>query len=306
MTKRVVVTGATSFLGRYIIDELRASGCQIFAIIRPTSKNANIFKQYSDVETLFYEMADADSWSKAIGTADYFMHLGWDGIGAQGRANPEIQERNVSAAIACMKGAAVLGCKAFLFAGSQAEYGPKTEIITEEDICAPIIEYGKGKLKVYQELSALADKMDICYYHARIFSVYGEGDHPWTLIPSCIRTLCEGKDMNLSSCIQFWNYMYAADAARVLCTLLMSAAEAGIYNIASHDTRRLKEFVLEIYEACGERGNLIFDSYHSTEEPVSLQPDISKLEKAVKTCLETTFKERIVQMVNQYRTSGER
>lgn len=305
MADRVVITGATSFLGRYVVNSLKTRGCQVYAIIRPTSKNVDAYSGDTNVITILYEMGDVDGWTAKIGRADYFIHLGWDGIAAQGRADSSIQERNVSAALNCLKGAASLGCKAFLFAGSQAEYGPQTGIITEETFCNPVIEYGKGKLKVLHDASELAKQLAIRYYHTRIFSVYGEGDHTWALVPSCIRTLCNGEDMKLSSCTQKWNYLYATDAGEVLSALLLSGAPSGIYNIASRDTRTLKEFVQLIHSACSGSGKLVFGGYASTEKQVSLQPDISKLISVIKYIPETPFEEVIVRMVNKYRSTGE-
>ena len=204
-----------------------------------------------------------------------------------------------------MRGAASIGCKAFLFAGSQAEYGPHTDEISEKSACNPVIEYGKGKLKVLNALFELSNQLEICYYHARIFSVYGEGDHPWALVPSCIRTLCNGEAMSLSSCTQNWNFMYATDAAQVLCALLFSKAPKGIYNVAGPDTRTLREFVEEIHAACDGEGTLVFGSYHSAEKPVSLQPDIMKLISAIGEIPCTAFRDAIDSMVCKYRETGE-
>ena len=160
----VVITGGTSFLGKYIVNALREKNCRVIAIIRPTSKHIHVFDSYPNVKTLLYEMDDTDNWIKAIGKADYFLHLGWDGIGATGRADATIQTKNIASAKACMKAAAILKCKAFLFAGSQAEYGVKHSVISEEMICEPVTEYGKAKLMVCHALSELAQELDICYY----------------------------------------------------------------------------------------------------------------------------------------------
>ena len=51
------------------------------------------------------------------------------------------------------------------------------------------------------------------YGHARIFSTYGPGDHPWSLISSCIRTFREDGLMEMTPCTQMWNFMSADDCA---------------------------------------------------------------------------------------------
>ena len=196
---RVVMTGATSFLGKYLIDELGNRGMEVLAIIRPDSRKKDMYQNVSHVRTVLVDMDDVERWKNEIGNADYFMHLGWDGVGAAGRADVNIQNKNIRDALNCMRGAEALGCKAFLFAGSQAEYGPQTDLISEDTVCNPVIEYGKAKLQVCNQAMALAQNSPMRYYHTRIFSVYGEGDHPWALVSNCIRTLCEGAEMKLSS-----------------------------------------------------------------------------------------------------------
>lgn len=300
---RVVMTGATSFLGHYLVNELEHRNAEVLAIIRPDSRKQDMYADCPHVRTILVDMDNVNTWVEAIGTADYFLHLGWDGVGAAGRADAAIQQKNIQTAIRCIIGAETLGCRAFLFAGSQAEYGPQTGIITEETPCCPVIEYGKAKLQVCKQAMARPSLMK--YYHARIFSVYGEGDHPWALIPKCIRTLSAGEDMSLSSCTQYWNYMYAADAAYALCGLLLSGAESGIYNIASKDTRRLREFVEEIYNLCEKMGHLSFGTYKFTESPVNLQPDISRLNCVVQNIPFTPFEKAIAQMVFKYKVKGE-
>ncbi len=304
MIKRVIITGATSFLGKYIVNELVRRKIHVYAIIRPESKNKDMYENHPLVDTVLTNMDQVDIWMKKISKADAFLHLGWDGIGAKGRANVAIQEKNLKDAINCFSGAEKLGCKVFLFAGSQAEYGVQTDIINENTPCNPITEYGKFKLKVYENISELASK-DTKYYHTRIFSVYGEGDHKWALVPSCIRTLCQNGEMSLSSCKQYWNYMYVTDAAFAICELLTSDAESGIYNIASNDTRILSEFIHSIHSLCNKRGSLRFGTHNAQERPANLQVDISKLTNAIGQIPYTPFEEAIEKMINLYEKTGE-
>lgn len=72
-----------------------------------------------------------------------------------------------------------LGCRRFLFTGSQAEYGVKSELTDEETVCEPRPPpYGRAKLAVRQQAEVLCRELGLDYGHARIFSTYGPGDHP--------------------------------------------------------------------------------------------------------------------------------
>ena len=93
-------------------------------------------------------------------------------------------------------------------AHSQAEYGVHREVMTEDAPCAPVSEYGKAKLEFGKRAEELCRKSGMEYVHCRIFSVYGPGDHPWSLVNSCIRTFEEGGCMKLGECTQKWNLHY--------------------------------------------------------------------------------------------------
>ena len=108
-------------------------------------------------------------------------HLGWEGSGSANRTNPEIQARNIGYALEALGAAARLGCTRFLFSGSQAEYGIADGLMREDSPCHPVSEYGKDKLEVCRRVGERAAELGITYLHARIFSVYGPGDHPWSL-----------------------------------------------------------------------------------------------------------------------------
>ena len=138
-------------------------------------------------------------------------------------------------------------------------------------------EYGKGKLRVLNNLMPLAQELGINYYHSRIFSVYGPNDHPWTLVSSSINTFIHGEEFKASSGDQLWNFMYIDDAAGALVSLIESNAPSGIYNGASNDTRPLKDFIGEIYKCCGGKGILSLGAYTPVEKTYNLHPDISKI-----------------------------
>lgn len=278
MPTTAVLTGATSFLGRYLAAELVRNDVQVYAIIRPTSGGIESFRAaVPKAAVILAEMGQPELWMQHIQHANWFFHLGWDGIGAKGRADTGVQEKNISDAMQCFSAAAALGCKKFLFAGSQAEYGACKGTITENTACHPISLYGKAKYEVGLRLSQKALQNGLTYYHARIFSVYGTGDHPWTLIMSGLLSFCSGECLKISSGTQYWNYLHVRDAAQMLYCLMQSDAPHGIYNIASKDTRRLSEFVEQLHAVCGMRGEIEFGSHLPSEKIVDLQPDISKI-----------------------------
>ena len=170
----------------------------------------------------------------------------------------------------------------------------------EDGECHPVSEYGKDKLKVCSMASEEARRLGITYIHARIFSVYGPGDHPWSLIATCMDTFLKGGHMELGACTQMWNFLYITDAARALTGLLLAKAPAGVYNVAGEDTRPLKHYLEELHRLCGGGGTYEYGKRPpNAEGVVSLIPDTGKLHEAAGFRQEISFEQGIKEMLHK-------
>ena len=194
-----------------------------------------------------------------IKEADAFFHLAWGGVNRQEIDSPEVQAKNVAGSLDCIRAAKALNCRMFMDAGSRVEYGLTDGFMQEDIECHPVNQYGKAKWEFYQKAVPLCEELGLHYVHLRFFSVYGTGDHPWSIISTLVRELPAGNKVSLSACRHQWNFMYIDDAVEAVYELyeqLPQSADAGvkknglvstIVNIASKDTRVLKDFVEEIH-----------------------------------------------------------
>ena len=117
---------------------------------------------------------------------------------------------------------------------------------------------------------------------------------------SSLRKLKAGESIEVRSGGQKWNYVYVKDAARQIGELAMNAMEdehfgSGIYNIASEDTRVLKEFIIKMKEICDSQSELRFGGYDS-EKDVNLEPDMRKMKNVVTPLTMTAFEKAIINM----------
>jgi nucleoside-diphosphate-sugar epimerase len=289
----VVVTGATSFLGRALVDRLLLEKNQVFAVVRPGSKNmGNLAIQREGLIRIERNLEELHELSQVIHEpCQAFYHFGWDGSGSENRMKREVQQKNVEDSLKALEGARRLGCKRFLFSGSQAEYGIRREAMTEETECKPVSEYGRAKLEFSEKAKSLTENWrktgvsEMEYIHTRIFSVYGPGDHPWSLVESCLRAFGRGEYISLGECTQIWNFLYLDDCIRALILLMEQEKESvsGIYNVAGPEgeNRPLREYIRTMYEVLGFHGSYSCGRRApNAEGPANLIPDIKKLEKA--------------------------
>lgn len=306
----VVVTGATSFIGAVTVGQLLQQGHRVCAVVRPGSQNLahlwacvpedrkNQLQAVSlnmrQIEQIGIEFRQMDGW-------DAWIQIGWDGAGSDNRMKRDVQQENVRNSLAAVRAASELGCRRFLFTGSQAEYGIHQSLITEETPCQPVSEYGKAKADFANLAKELCKSRKMEYIHTRIFSVYGPGDHPWSLVNTCLRTWRQGGHIDLGECTQQWNFLYIRDTVEAMLCLLTDG-QAGIYNIAGEDTRVLREFIEEMYRLCGGRGSYAYGKrMPNAEGQASLIPDITKLKTETGWRPATSFTEGIYETMHSLR-----
>lgn len=295
------ITGASSFLGVELCRYLSDNGHEVIAMSRRANghleeiaKDERLQVFRADLQTLADLASDIQ--------ADVFVHLAWTGTTHEERNNPALHEENVRLSLECVKTAKRMGCRLYVDAGSQAEYGIVPGVITEEIPCNPISAYGKGKLEMYQESSRLTREIGLKYIHLRILSVYGENDHAETLIQSALKKLKVNEPIEMFSGGQKWNYVYVKDAARQIAKLAFYAMTAKdfsqeVYNIASNDTRKLQDFIIAMKKVTGSTSTLSFGGYNP-EKNVNLEPDTKKTSAIVAPLTMWTFEERIEKMFN--------
>ncbi len=295
--QKYIITGATSMIGLELCKQITSLGHFVFAVCRQHSEGIQRLPKSSNLKIVYSELNDIKNISDSIEKADVFIHLAWSNTDHEGRNNAYLQALNVEYANDAIKVASQLGCKLFVEAGSQAEYGYKNELITEETICEPELEYGKAKLRVLTEGAMLCNSLNINYLHLRIFSVFGENDRPWTLIMSAIDKMLINEDLELSLCTQNWNYLYVNDCAkqiRLLCEhfVVKNDFSSNVFNIASNETRPLKSFIEEMKMVLTSSSNLKYGSIKPSKV-VSLNPSVNKTERIIGFTNEINFMDAI-------------
>ena len=296
-----VITGATSFLGLELVGYLLSAGQSVIAVCRPDSKGLASIPEGAKI--VLSEMHNYGNLHNLIVEADIFINLAWGGTGHDGRNLSDIQQDNVSFAKTAMLSAIKMGCRLFLEAGSQAEYGSTIEPQSEDSVCNPFSEYGKAKLMVKEELFKISEQLGIKYIHLRIFSIFGENDHPWTLVMSAIDKMLKNEQVDLSPCTQNWNFLYVKDAVKIITKLCDYAIRTNVfthevYNIASRDSRILKDFVEEMKAITKSKSVLNYGAI-TPSNLVSLQPIISKMESATGIYEYTQFADVINKIIHQ-------
>lgn len=286
------ITGASSFIGVELCRYLSDNGHEVIAMSRKENEQLNTIANNGHLRVFYADMQNLIEKAKDV-KADVFVHLAWAGALLGQRDNQELQEGNIRFSIECVELSKRMGCQLYVDAGSQAEYGIVPGILKEDTPCNPVSAYGKAKLKMYHKARELTQQIGLKYIHLRILSVYGENDHPNTLIMSSLRKLNNNEPIEMRSGGQKWNYVYVKDAARQIAELTLNAISNNsflceVYNIGSEDTRKLSEFVEAMKRICNSESELNFGGYN-IEKDVNLEPDMRKTMDIVKPLTKWEF-----------------
>lgn len=280
--KRIIITGATGFIGRHVTKELLSEGALVTAVVRSGSPGRKYLPEGEGLTVLESSLSEIGG---KLPPADVFLHFAWAGVNREEIDSPVVQKKNIEDSLQCLLAARDAGCTLFMDAGSRVEYGITEDGVMEESMeCRPVNEYGKAKLLFYEKAAALCRTFGMTFYHMRFFSVYGTDDHPWSIISTLTRELPKGGKVSLSACRHRWNFMEVGDAARAVTELIRhSDAFPGVVqpvNIAGKDTRVLRDFVTEIDDLTAHRGTLEFGTFVQAKEgALSICPELHELEK---------------------------
>lgn len=302
---KFVITGATSFIGVELTRYTLSMGDEVIAVCRKDSAGILKLGEHPYLKIVYSELSEYANLKNQIDKADVFINLAWEGTGHSSRDITDIQIDNIAHSLEAIKAAAAIGCSLFVESGSQAEYGTVLEKIYETTSCNPFSEYGKAKLAVKEQGSKIANTLGMKYLHLRIFSLYGEEDHPWTLVMSSLKKMVNNEPIDLSPCTQNWNFLYVKDAVKqiyLLCLYAMKTPgyKTDVFNIASKDTRVLKDFVTEMYNQSQSKSELVFGAI-TPANVVSLDPDTSKTETATGFISDYVFKDIINNIISKFK-----
>lgn len=245
--KKAIVTGATGMLALALMRKLSRERYKIYAVVRPNSNRIPNIPKTDNITVVECDINDIETLPDKISEkCDVFYHFAWEATYGAARNDMEAQTRNIAASVNAVKAAHALGCKIFLGAGSQAEYGRKTEKITPDTPVNPENGYGIAKLCSGQMSRVMCGELGIKHIWCRIFSTYGPYDGEQTMVMSGIKRMLNGERPSYTKGEQEWDYLYCDDAAEAFYLAAENGKDGSIYCIGSGKTRLLRDFIYTI------------------------------------------------------------
>jgi nucleoside-diphosphate-sugar epimerase len=245
--KTIALTGATSMTGIALIKECIRNDVSVVAFIRSNSAKINRIPK-SDLVTVFEcnnEIINDFDISDCIKHfPEVFYHFAWGYTDKQfGLNSSNDQIRNIQFTLDAVNLAKRMGCRKFIGAGSQSEYGRSLNPLTCTTPIEPEIAYGIAKYAAGKFAKIECEKQNIEYIWVRVLSVYGIHDNEDTLIKTFISNCKNNYPMALGPCTNIWDYLYEDDAGRALLAIGKRGQNGKVYCLGSGVGRPLKEYL---------------------------------------------------------------
>lgn len=242
--KKVLVTGATGFIGGYIIHELLQMGYDVIATSSSQEK-----AKYQDwfPHTLYIPfdlktLTPPDNFFKYFKEPHLLIHLAWEGL-PNYKSSFHLEE-NLPRHYLFLKNMISNGLNDVTITGTCFEYGLQEGCLSEDMVSQPANYYAEAK----NELRILLDELKKDYpFHfkwIRLFYMYGRGQNPNSLLSQLQSALDRGdKVFNMSPGDQLRDYLDVKKVAQYIVAIATQNKETGIINCCSGIPVTVRELV---------------------------------------------------------------
>lgn len=247
--KKVIITGATGFIGYALAEKLCRMQVEVWAVVRKNSNTIPKLQGLGNIKLVYCELNQYDELENLITDRgfDTFYHFAWQGVADQDAQNQDIQLANVKYACDAVQAAQKLRCRQFVFAASIMEY--EVMKLMETDLKADKRNvYRTAKLTAHYMTKILADDLSLHYNAAVISNVFGRGEISNRFICSTLRKMLNGERVKFTEAKQIYDFVYIDDAVEMLILIAEKGINNKNYYIGSMEPRVLREFIYEIRE----------------------------------------------------------
>lgn len=292
--KKVLITGATGFIGRNCLPSLKKSGFEIYAISsKPQENGSDGGVNWTQMDLLHNGIKELVDQIKPT----HLLHLAW--VTTPGQYWTSLDNLGwLTSSIDLLEAFATGGGKRAVMAGTCAEYDwNETEFSESKTLCRPRSLYGSSKLALHLLLESLAKQMGFSQAWGRIFYPYGPHEYTARFIPTIINGVLKKESIPCSHGNQIKDFLHVEDVANAFVSLLESEVQGAI-NIGSGEGLPLRKVIEQITDLLGGKEWIHFDAIPARkDEPTRLVADVTRLKRELQWKQKYNLEEGLCQTI---------
>jgi UDP-glucose 4-epimerase len=260
--QRVLVTGATGFIGRRVVRRLAEAGARVYAGVAPDERPERVKRLSAQVERLIFDLRDSDAVHVAVAEAapQVVLHLAAVGTTDPG-VDPDLALAvNAGGTLHLLQALRERKIQRVVLVGTCYEYAAQGPVEGgDRDGCLdPFNAYAASKVAAWAFGHMYWRAYGLPIVTVRPFQVYGPGQPDHTLVPAAIRAALAGGDFPMTPGEQERDFVYVEDVV----TGMLAAAEApgvegGSLDLGTGQVHALRRVVERIWAMTGARGQIL-------------------------------------------------
>ena len=296
--KRIVITGASGFIGKHLLRHYLEEGAQVVVFV-PDPENLEEYKKYQNFELVKASFEDFDHLSEltTIKDIDIFYYLSWGGYGKT--TNDYLSQiKNIKPICDAVSEASKMGCGRFLFTTSFSEFMIEENEILTHNTGAHCNVYGATKQAARILAHATAAQKGVPFLSVAFANTFGVGDNSRRSTNLFIHKLLKGETLDLTNGIHLYDWNYIDDTV----SGLVLAGEIGkvdsLYYVGSNSIRPLKEIVYEVRNILAPNVEVRLGTYKEDFHVDYSSIDITKLYRDTGYMPKWNFKDAVLATAN--------
>lgn len=254
---KVLITGATGFIGSHLTQRLIPEGFEVGIIKRERSDAWRIKDLLDKIVVYDVDLRNTQEVSKAVShfRPDVIFHLAtYYAVEHESQEVSPMVDTNVLGTVNLLEASKESMVKLFVNTSSCFVYKESENKLSENDALSPLNLYALTKIQAEQACSFYAEKYGLKAITFRIFPPYGPADHERRLIPYVIKSLLDEERLKLTTGGQRWDFVYVEDIVDAYFKLLSVpdlSRKHEIFNIGTENVISVREVVSRIKDIIG-------------------------------------------------------
>lgn len=260
--KKVIITGATGFIGGALTKKLLKNGVKVFGV-DVDSERLSQMKCYGDFIPIVADFSQYVYLHDLINERDFdvFFHFAWAGSLTGFDLNDyEIQSDNIKSACSAVSEGIKTRIKKFVFISSsyQSLYKKGTNAISTI--------YGTAKKAAQDMCYSICCKNNVDYTAAILTNTYGVGDHSHKAVNTLVKKMLDNNPIELIEGNNLNDWMYIDETVNGLEYMLDDSSKNSAVYIGHKDITSFKEKILTMKRVLNSRSELRFGRYNDDSE----------------------------------------
>jgi len=271
MIKKILITGATGFIGSHLVNKLLKDGYELIIIKRSTSctwRVANILNKVISFDCDNIDLEDIFAKNKI----DCVIHLATNYI----KSHKNISEvksminDNINFPSTLVELCIKYNVTNFINTGTFFEYKMQDKPLKETDKIEPYNFYATTKVAFSNVLKYYSKNFNLKVIDFKLFAPFGEKDNE-KLIVFLIKSLIDKKKINFSGGKQSWNFTYIKDIVQAYIKALEKIETIKGYksfNVGYNQTHNIKSVVKYLEKISGKMLNINWNTKPYTDNEI--------------------------------------